>query len=326
MVWLSFLSVFTGNTVSETSSVPLMVNGILGESVTLPLEFSAEEKITSITWLHDRQSIIFIQPKEAQSPLILVTDPKRNDRLNVTKSYSLQLSNLTMADTGSYTAQIATASLVFYSYDLRIFRRLRNLQVVSHTESSGNETCAIHLTCSVEDPNDNILFSWQASGSTLLREANLTVSWDPKNFRDETYMCVAENPVSNASSSVSAQTLCKGNRLSQASLSILSSCGCCIPQALHHPQNSNRKGGNQGMLGEERHHQELCASHSILLPLPQQPLLQPTQSPRAKSLGKKVCFLHPTRPLALPGFTLRCLPNGTPSPRKPAQIPRPSGY
>uniref|UniRef100_A0A8D0PDC1 Ig-like domain-containing protein n=1 Tax=Sus scrofa TaxID=9823 RepID=A0A8D0PDC1_PIG len=215
MIWLfqSLTLVFCldpGNTVSQTSSTPLIVNGTLGESVTLPLKFPEEEKIMSITWLHDGKSIIFIRPNKAQSPLIHVTDPKQSNRLNVTKSYSLQLSNLTMADTGSYTAQITTTSVVFYSYYLRIFRRLGNLQVVTLTERSRNETCVIHLTCSVEDPNDNVSFSWQVSGSMLPSEANLTVSWDPKNFRDEIYMCIAENPVSNASSSVSVQSLCKG--------------------------------------------------------------------------------------------------------------------
>lgn len=35
------------------------------------------------------------------------------DQLNVTKSNSLQLNNLTVADPRSYVAQIATTSLVF---------------------------------------------------------------------------------------------------------------------------------------------------------------------------------------------------------------------
>eukprot|EP00069_Balaena_mysticetus_P009408 bmy_06319T0 len=203
----SFLSVFTGNTVSQTSSTPLIVNGVVGESVTLTLKFPVEEKIMSITWLHDGKSIIFIEPNEA---LNRVTDPKRKNRLKVTESYSLQLSNLTMADTGPYSAQITTlTSSLFTSYDLRIFRRLRNLQVVPHTKWSKNRTCEIHLTCSVENPNDNILFRWQVSGNTLQSEANLTISWDPKSFNEETYTCVAENPVSNSSFSVSVQRLCK---------------------------------------------------------------------------------------------------------------------
>ncbi|XP_032508506.1 SLAM family member 6 isoform X3 [Phocoena sinus] len=196
-----------GNTVSQTSSTPLIVNGVLGESVTLILKFPVEEKITSITWLHDGKSAVFIEPNEA---LNRVTDPKRKNRLNVTESYSLHLSNLTMADSGHYRAQITTlTSLLFTSYDLRIFRRLRNLQVVPHTKWSNNRTCEILLTCSVENPNDNILFRWQVSGNTLQSEANLTISWDPKSFNEETYTCIAENPVSNSSFSVSVQSLCK---------------------------------------------------------------------------------------------------------------------
>ncbi|XP_033711742.1 uncharacterized protein [Tursiops truncatus] len=50
--------------VSQTSSTPLIVNGVLGESVTLTLKFPVEEKITSITWLHDGKSIVFTEPNE----------------------------------------------------------------------------------------------------------------------------------------------------------------------------------------------------------------------------------------------------------------------
>ncbi|XP_066891451.1 SLAM family member 6 isoform X2 [Kogia breviceps] len=196
-----------GNTVSQTSSTPLIVNGVMGESVTLTLKFPVEEKIMSITWLHDGKSIIFIEPNE---PLNRVTDPKRKNQLKVIESYSLQISNLTMADTGSYRAQITTpTSSLFTSYDLRIFRRLRNLQVVSHTKWSKNRTCEIHLTCSVDNPKDSVLFRWQVSGNTLQSDANLTVSWDPKSFDEETYTCVAENAVSNSSFSVSVQSLCQ---------------------------------------------------------------------------------------------------------------------
>lgn len=59
--------------VPQTSLDPLMVNGVLGESVTLPLEFPTEDKLQTSTWLRDGTSVTFIQPKEAP---IQVTDPK----------------------------------------------------------------------------------------------------------------------------------------------------------------------------------------------------------------------------------------------------------
>lgn len=102
--------------------------------------------------------------------------------------------------------------------------RLRNLEVTNHTQHFENGSCEIQLTCSVENPNDNASFRWQVAGNTILEEANLTISWEPKDSSEETYTCIAKNPVSNLSFSFSVQSLCKGNSLSQASLKALSSC------------------------------------------------------------------------------------------------------
>ncbi|XP_036879961.2 SLAM family member 6 isoform X2 [Manis javanica] len=200
-----------GNTVPQTSSTPLMVAGVLGEAVTLPLQLSAGRETEYITWLHNGTSIVFIQVNQVGSPQIMVTDPRRKDRLQVTQSYSLQLSNLMMADTGTYRVQMGTnTSILFSDSTLRIFRRLRNLQIASHPQLYENGTCEIHLTCYVENPNDNVSLRWQASGNTLSSEANLTISRDLKNFSEQNYTCIAENPVSHLSSSVSARSLCKG--------------------------------------------------------------------------------------------------------------------
>uniref|UniRef100_A0A8C2NHP4 Ig-like domain-containing protein n=1 Tax=Capra hircus TaxID=9925 RepID=A0A8C2NHP4_CAPHI len=217
MIWL-FLSLLLvshlgpGNSVSEDSSPPLVVNGVLGESVTLSSNFSEKENIMSITWLHKGNSVIFISPKEAK---IQVTDPQRKDRLNVTKYYSLQINNLTMADVGHYRAQITTStSYLNTDYNLQIFRRLSNLQVAHHTKRSENNTCEIQLTCSVENPNDNVSFRWQVAGNPYHSETNLSISWDPKSLSEETYTCIAENPVSSLSSSVSDKSVCEGKSVS----------------------------------------------------------------------------------------------------------------
>ncbi|XP_006752907.1 PREDICTED: SLAM family member 6 isoform X2 [Myotis davidii] len=237
MIWLlqslSLLSgLGPGNTVSQTQALPLRVDGVLGESVTLPLKFSAKE-IQSITWLHNGASIIFI-PKDPAH--IQVTDPTRKDRLKVIQSSSLQINNLTMADSGPYRAQITTTtSREMYEYNLSIFRRLRNLQVANHTQLFENGSCEIQLTCSVENPNDNASFRWQVAGNTILEEANLTISWEPKNSSEVTYTCIAKNPVSNLSFSFSVQSLCKGvfNEKSQLSVILLSilvpSLICIVP-------------------------------------------------------------------------------------------------
>lgn len=98
----------------------MLVNGVLGESVTLPLKFSAEEEIQSITWLHNR-TVVAIIVTQTKPPQIQVTDPERKDRLKVIQFSSLQINNLTMVDRGSYRAQITTGTSEFYDYNLSIF-------------------------------------------------------------------------------------------------------------------------------------------------------------------------------------------------------------
>ncbi|XP_025254393.1 SLAM family member 6 isoform X3 [Theropithecus gelada] len=166
----------------------------------------------SMLWLF--QSLLFVfcfgpEPSETKSPKIHVTHPKQRKRLNFTQSYSLKLSNLEMEDTGSYSAQITTeTSAKLSSYTLRIFRQLRTIQVNNYSQLFQNRTCEIHLTCSVEDADDNVSFRWEALGSTLSSEPNITTSWDPRISGEQDYTCIAENAVSNLSFSVSAQKLC----------------------------------------------------------------------------------------------------------------------
>uniref|UniRef100_A0A2R9BCH2 SLAM family member 6 n=1 Tax=Pan paniscus TaxID=9597 RepID=A0A2R9BCH2_PANPA len=86
--------------------------------------------------------------------------------------------------------------------------QLRNIQVTNHSQLFQNRTCELHLTCSVEDADDNVSFRWEALGNTLSSQPNLTVSWDPRISSEQDYTCIAENAVSNLSFSLSAQKLC----------------------------------------------------------------------------------------------------------------------
>ncbi|XP_022346497.1 SLAM family member 6 isoform X2 [Enhydra lutris kenyoni] len=199
-----------GNTASQDSSKPLTVNGVLGEAVTLSLKPPVPTGIQSTTWLHDGNSIAFILPKAAPDSHFFVTDPERKDRLQLAENYSLRLSNLTAADAGHYCAQMTIqTSREFSCYTLQVFRRLRNIQTASHTWLSETGTCEIHLTCFVENSKDTFV-RWQVVGNTSVNEANLTISWDSRNSGEQEFTCIAENPVSNISLSVSTQRLCEG--------------------------------------------------------------------------------------------------------------------
>ncbi|XP_034376004.1 SLAM family member 6 isoform X2 [Arvicanthis niloticus] len=218
MVWL-FPLVFclgSGSEVSQGSSDHWLMNGILGESALLPLELPAGKTASVIIWSFQgeasRVTTIFAihlnEPKRAQ---IINADPKKK-RLSITQSYSLQVNNLTLADAGSYTAQITTADseVIVLKYTLRVFERLSNLEIANHTLLLENGTCQIHLACIVKDPNQTVSIDWQATGNFSLGEPNVTISWDLRNSGDQTYICRAKNAVSNLSVSVSTQSLCEG--------------------------------------------------------------------------------------------------------------------
>ncbi|XP_003258761.1 SLAM family member 6 isoform X3 [Nomascus leucogenys] len=159
---------------------------------------------------------------ETKSPEIHITNPKQGKRLNFTQSYSLQLSNLEMEDTCSYSAQISTeTSSKLSSYTLRILRQLRNIQVTSHSQLFQNKTCELHLTCSVEDADDNASLRWEALGNTLSSQPNFTISWDPRISSEQDYNCIAENAVSNLSFSVSAQKLCGGVKIQYTDIKMI---------------------------------------------------------------------------------------------------------
>ncbi|XP_058395682.1 SLAM family member 9-like isoform X2 [Diceros bicornis minor] len=146
----------------------------------------------------------------------MMTAPKWKDRLKVTKSYSLQVSNLTMEDTGSYSVQIVTkTSTVFSSYTLRIIRRLRRPHITVDSVIFENGTCHATLRCSVEEGGENVIYGWTSMGpgATVSQGGStLNDSWSLDDL-DWTYACAAMNLVSNSTSRlIFAKQLCAGSK------------------------------------------------------------------------------------------------------------------
>nr|XP_023409721.1 SLAM family member 6 [Loxodonta africana] len=126
----------------------------------------------------------------------------------------------------SQGAELSHLSLI---WDFSVYTgQTRNLKITNSTVLFGNKTCEINLTCSVENPNDSVSFTWQPLGRM---GPDLTISWDPEISNEQNYSCIAKNPVNNLSSTLkkkkkffffkSAKSLCKGNSLHQASLRAL---------------------------------------------------------------------------------------------------------
>uniref|UniRef100_A0A667I2G2 CD84 molecule n=1 Tax=Lynx canadensis TaxID=61383 RepID=A0A667I2G2_LYNCA len=82
--------------------------------------------------------------------------------------------------------------------------RLGKPKITQSSMASVNSTCNVTLTCSVEEEERNVTYSW----SPLGEEGNVVRIFQTPDNQELTYTCTAWNPVSNSSDSILARQLC----------------------------------------------------------------------------------------------------------------------
>nr|XP_012305076.1 T-lymphocyte surface antigen Ly-9 isoform X5 [Aotus nancymaae] len=198
----SLLFLLLGLRASGEDSAPTEVSGILGGSVTLPLNISVDTDIENVAWNGPKIALAFANPKD-----VTVMDKSYQGRLNITKwSYSLYISNLTLNDAGSYKAQINKKNSQVTTkeeFTLSVYEQLQEPQVtLKSVKVSENFSCNITLMCSVKGTEKSVLYSWTPRDSHA-SESNggsiFTISRMPCD-PDLPYTCTARNPVSQSSS------------------------------------------------------------------------------------------------------------------------------
>uniref|UniRef100_A0A8C3WPJ1 CD84 molecule n=1 Tax=Catagonus wagneri TaxID=51154 RepID=A0A8C3WPJ1_9CETA len=208
--WILLLCLQTCLETFGSNTDTIMVNGILGESVTFPLTIPKSQEVKSISW-HSKTSVAVVVPgNSGAEPIVTVTHQNYYERLNVSgRNYNLELRNLRMEDSGIYKADINVKTLENVAtttecFNLQVYRRLGKPKITQSLMTSMNGTCNVTLTCSVEKEEKNVTYSW----SHLGREGNVLQIFQTPDNQDLTYTCTAWNPVSNNSESISAQQLC----------------------------------------------------------------------------------------------------------------------
>ncbi|XP_047276718.1 T-lymphocyte surface antigen Ly-9 isoform X9 [Homo sapiens] len=199
----SLLFLLMGLRASGKDSAPTVVSGILGGSVTLPLNISVDTEIENVIWIGPKNALAFARPKENVTIMV----KSYLGRLDITKwSYSLCISNLTLNDAGSYKAQINQRNFEVTTeeeFTLFVYEQLQEPQVtMKSVKVSENFSCNITLMCSVKGAEKSVLYSWtprephasESNGGSIL-----TVSRTPCD-PDLPYICTAQNPVSQRSS------------------------------------------------------------------------------------------------------------------------------
>ncbi|XP_069335302.1 SLAM family member 9 [Eulemur rufifrons] len=198
---------------------PEEVVAVLHESIYLPLEILYDEEVEDIIWYSCKRLATVVPEKEGHPATVTVTDPHYQGRVSfLGPSYSLHITNLTWEDSGLYQAQVnLRTSQIFATrhYNLRVYRRLSEPQITVNFEISGEHTCNMSLTCSVEKAGMDVTYSWLSWGDntdTVHEGPVFSTSWRPGDSA-LSYTCMASNPISNVSSRpISAGSFCADPR------------------------------------------------------------------------------------------------------------------
>lgn len=132
-------------------------------------------------------------------------------------SYSAHLSSLPQAGQGLPAEEDSSVHWAL-SRTLRMIAELRAAShcpfpppeqlgmatITSHVKPTGNGTCNVTLTCSVEE-GENVTFSWTPLGLGPI----LHLSQGPGGW-EGAITCTAQNPVSSSNASMDAKLLCTG--------------------------------------------------------------------------------------------------------------------
>ncbi|XP_037681497.1 SLAM family member 5 isoform X2 [Choloepus didactylus] len=210
-LWILLLCLQTWLEATGGDADFLMVNGILGESVTFPVSIREPQQVINIAWT-SKTSVAFVTPADSgRAPTVAVTHENYFGRLNVSaNNYNLVITSLRMEDAGVYQANInlqtsaSTAATTTKNYKLRVYRRLGKPKITQNLMTSVNNTCNVTLTCSAEKEEKDVTYSW----SPLGEDSNLLRVFQTPEDQELIYTCTAWNPVSNNSNSISSRQLC----------------------------------------------------------------------------------------------------------------------
>lgn len=184
----------------------MVVNGILGESVTFPLKIQESQKIDNIAWTA-QSSVAFIKLGVNKTE-VTITQVSYKGRIEVMgKNYDLVIRDLRMEDAGTYKADINVKNpekTITKIYDLHIYRRLEKPKITQNLMPSLNNTCNVTLTCTMEKEEKNVTYIWSPSGE----KSNVLQIFHSPMDQKLTYTCTIRNPVSNNSDSVTVQQAC----------------------------------------------------------------------------------------------------------------------
>ncbi|KAM9114687.1 SLAM family member 5-like [Pangshura tecta] len=220
-LWFTLLLFYeAGSGRAEAGAMEL--SGILGGSVTFPLEIPAAEQFENAGWTVNSKSLVTVAA--GKPPSVLLIDKKDYlGRLRIlNESYSLQITHLQTNDTGQYRADVNTdKGSVTKLFTLRVYKKVPEPAIACDSVTCENETCNYNLSCAVGDGGENVTYSWThtTGGAVVPSGSILHISLCPRDA-PLNVTCTAQNPASHSSTTTSATGLCAANQPGSQSASM----------------------------------------------------------------------------------------------------------
>ncbi|KAM9691979.1 SLAM family member 9-like isoform 4-T4 [Dama dama] len=212
------LHVYGPGILGSEESVGETVIGTLGKSATLPLEVPVGQEIEKVTW-SSRGLVAILRPGPAGEPILVAgTQGPYNQRLSIPRhNYSLQISSLRLQDSGPYRAWITLHSPpinITKDFILHVYERLQEPKITASSQIMEDGTCFITLICSLDQPGEDVQYSWDPQGhGAVVSHGGTTLSISWRSGVSDSYHCTVKNPISQSSSSIPVRPLCSGSFL-----------------------------------------------------------------------------------------------------------------
>ncbi|XP_039538661.1 SLAM family member 5-like isoform X10 [Pimephales promelas] len=186
-----------------------------GDSVTLNTDLTEIHKDEDILWKYGAK--YFIIAEISRDYRIFIThdgpDGRFRHRLKLdNQTGSLTIMNTTTEHAGVYELEITGAKVTSKTFNVSVYARLPVPVITSNSSHCSSSSCSV--VCSVLNVSD-VTLSWYKGMSVLSRinASDLSISLSlplEVEYQDKnTYSCVLNNPISNQTTHLDINTLCR---------------------------------------------------------------------------------------------------------------------
>ncbi|XP_039538636.1 SLAM family member 9-like [Pimephales promelas] len=214
-----------------------------GDSVTLNTDVTEIHEDEDILWIYGAENSLLAKIKKKKQNFSTyddVPDGRFRDRLKLDdQTGSLTITHTTTEHTGVYQLQINGAKTTSKTFNVSVYARLPVPVIISNSSHcpSSSSPCSVVCSSSVLSVCDATL-SWYAGMSVLssISVCDLSISLSlplEVEYQDKnTYSCVLNNPISNQTTHLDINTLCRHTCAVSVSLIVLISAGSLMIAAV----------------------------------------------------------------------------------------------